>query len=75
MQKLQNEKNSFSEPQIWKIIHQIALGLRSLHGNKYAHRDLKPENILITLDGQYKISDFGSATSKFYETITNNVYI
>jgi serine/threonine protein kinase len=73
MMKLSNDKNSFTEPQIWKIIYHISLGLAAVHGSKSAHRDLKPENILITLDGTYKISDFGSATNKFYENINNNI--
>lgn len=73
MQKLCNEKNSFSEPQIWKIIYHIALGLKALHATRYAHRDLKPENVMVTLDGQYKICEFSSANNKFYENINNNV--
>lgn len=73
MMKLSNDKNSFTEPQIWKIIYHISLGLAVVHGNKCAHRDLKPDNILITMDGTYKISDFGSATNKFYDQINNNL--
>lgn len=54
------------------MMYHIALGLKSLHNNKYAHRDIKPENILITLDGSHKISDFACSTNKFYENINNN---
>jgi serine/threonine protein kinase len=71
MQNLSNEKNSFSEGQIWKIIYNISLGLSEIHGNKTAHRDICPENILTTIDGFYKICDFKSVTNKFYETVTN----
>ena len=62
-----------SETQIWRIALQIATGLNNLHEIKYAHRDLRPENILVTLEGQIKISDFSSATNRFYENINNHV--
>jgi len=73
MLTLSNEKNSFTEPQIWKIIYHLSLGLSHLHSSKISHRDLKPENIMITLDGNYKICDFNSASNKFYHTINNNI--
>ena len=62
-----------SETQIWRIALQIATGLNNLHEIKYAHRDLRPENILVTLEGQIKISDFSSATNRFYENINNHI--
>jgi serine/threonine protein kinase len=58
-----------------KIIQQLANGIKALHSLKYVHRDLKPENIFVTMDGQYKISEFTSATTKFYDVISNNVNI
>ena len=71
--KITSENNMISESQIWRIALQIATGLNSLHEIKYAHRDLRPENILVTLEGQIKISDFSSATNRFYENINNHV--
>lgn len=62
-----------SESQIWNIALQIATGLNSLHEIKYAHRDIRPENILVTLEGNIKLTDFSSATNRFYENINNHV--
>ncbi len=62
-----------SEYQIWRIALELVKGLNSLHHIKYAHRDLRPENILITLEGKIKISDFSSASNRFYENINNHV--
>jgi len=62
-----------SESQIWRIALQLAKGLNSIHNVKYAHRDLRPENILVNLEGQIKITDFSSATNRFYENIANHV--
>eukprot|EP00002_Diphylleia_rotans_P008712 TRINITY_DN1871_c0_g2_i6.p1 TRINITY_DN1871_c0_g2~~TRINITY_DN1871_c0_g2_i6.p1 ORF type:complete len:823 (+),score=134.63 TRINITY_DN1871_c0_g2_i6:137-2605(+) len=45
----------------YKLLHQLALGLRHLHNIKIVHRDLKPHNILLTMDWRPKISDMGFA--------------
>ena len=66
-------KNMILENQIWKIALNLANGLNAIHNLKYAHRDLKPENILVSLEGNYKISDFSSSTNRCYETINNHV--
>ena len=40
---------------------QLASALSYLHQHGIVHRDLKPENVLVSIDGQLKIADFGTA--------------
>ncbi|KAG5449532.1 Serine/threonine-protein kinase/endoribonuclease IRE2 [Clonorchis sinensis] len=45
-----------------QVVHQIILGVASLHQNGIVHRDLKPSNILITTCGndvRVVVGDFG----------------
>jgi serine/threonine protein kinase len=58
---------------IFKIAFNLSSGLKLIHSLKYAYRNLKPENILISLDGNFKISDFSSCTNRYYENINNHV--
>ena len=44
-----------------EIIHQLALGMQSVHDRGVIHRDLKPANVLMTMHGTPKITDFGLA--------------
>jgi eukaryotic-like serine/threonine-protein kinase len=44
-----------------RIIHQLALGMQSVHDRGVIHRDLKPANVLMTMQGTPKITDFGLA--------------
>ena len=48
---------------IWKIMLEMALGLKHIHDFGFIHLDLKPANVLITFEGVLKIADFGMATS------------
>lgn len=48
---------------VWKLFHEISMGLEYLHDKNIIHRDLKPENILIDAEGHVRISDFGLATT------------
>ena len=50
-----------SEPDIVRILSQVAGALVEAHERGLVHRDLKPENILITPAGMAKILDFGVA--------------
>ena len=72
MIKNHKDKTPFTEAQIYKIIYGIAIGIKSIHNNKYAHRDIRPENILIGNNDTMKICDFGSATNKLYDVINHN---
>lgn len=62
-------QNRLTEPEIIKIISDVAQGVASLHYLKppLLHRDLKVENILISASKgsskQFKLCDFGSAAS------------
>ena len=40
---------------------QLFKGLEHCHSQSVVHRDIKPSNLLVTLDGEVKIADFGSA--------------
>eukprot|EP00760_Papus_ankaliazontas_P028579 PhM_4_TR3782/c0_g1_i1/m.70904/K06632/WEE1; wee1-like protein kinase len=53
---------AWSEPELWDLLQQVALGLHALHARNIVHLDVKFENIYIkTVQGRrvYKIGDFG----------------
>jgi mitosis inhibitor protein kinase SWE1 len=54
-------KGRLDDFRIWKILLEIAEGLRHIHNNDYVHLDLKPANVFITFEGVLKIGDFGMA--------------
>ncbi|KAK9447724.1 kinase-like domain-containing protein [Limtongia smithiae] len=54
--------SKLDEWRVWKILIEIALGIRFIHESGYIHLDLKPANVLITFEGSLKIGDFGMAT-------------
>lgn len=59
---LKGYEGKIHEEEAWKIIHDVAKGLKALHShtpNPIIHQDIKPENILISDDGRYMITDFG----------------
>ena len=60
------------EEMAWKILVQMVLGLFECHHRpgKILHRDLKPENLLIDREGHVKITDFGLAVDRLYQTHT-----
>ncbi|KAL1922881.1 uncharacterized protein VTP21DRAFT_9257 [Calcarisporiella thermophila] len=49
------------ERRIWRILADLAKGLKHLHNSNIIHLDIKPANILIHKDGKLKIADFGMA--------------
>lgn len=49
------------ELRAWKMLLELAEGLRFLHQNDIIHLDLKPANVLVTIEGRLKIADFGTA--------------
>eukprot|EP00041_Stephanoeca_diplocostata_P023383 m.573243 g.573243 ORF g.573243 m.573243 type:complete len:559 (+) comp22278_c0_seq2:177-1853(+) len=58
-------KSKPQEKEILKIFRAVVKALAELHHNDppIVHRDIKPENVLI-VDGEFKLCDFGSATTK-----------
>ncbi|KAH7011521.1 kinase-like domain-containing protein [Ilyonectria destructans] len=46
---------------IFKVLHDLSLGLKEIHEAGFMHLDLKPANILVTFEGTLKIGDFGLA--------------
>uniref|UniRef100_A0A060TBM6 ARAD1D36278p n=1 Tax=Blastobotrys adeninivorans TaxID=409370 RepID=A0A060TBM6_BLAAD len=60
-----NEQGNISrldEWRVWKILIELALGVRYIHHCGFLHLDLKPANVFITFEGTLKIGDFGMAT-------------
>ena len=55
-------RNSLTERQICRIMHQLLSALKLVHAAGYAHRDVKPHNILVVaVEPQIrtKLADFG----------------
>ncbi|KNC97468.1 WEE protein kinase [Spizellomyces punctatus DAOM BR117] len=54
--------SSLDEYRTWRILSDIALGLKHIHELNLVHLDIKPGNIFITANGSLKIGDFGLAS-------------
>ena len=56
------------EDELIKIVNEVSKGLKGLHEKSISHRDLKIENILKGQDGNWKICDLGSSTTRQFNT-------
>lgn len=58
---LGQKKGKLSPAQTLKILMPVMDSLRAVHDEGIAHCDISPENIFLTMDGQVRLLDFGSA--------------
>ncbi|KAF2720091.1 kinase-like protein [Polychaeton citri CBS 116435] len=55
-------KGRLDDFRIWKILLELAQGVKSIHDANFIHLDLKPANVFIDWEGVLKIGDFGMAS-------------
>jgi mitosis inhibitor protein kinase SWE1 len=55
-------KGRLDDFRIWKILLELAQGVKSIHDADLIHLDLKPANVFIDWEGLLKIGDFGMAS-------------
>ncbi|CBZ30036.1 putative protein kinase [Leishmania mexicana MHOM/GT/2001/U1103] len=55
---------SLQPESVRRYLRDIARGLSYLHTANIVHCDIKPHNVLLAMDGQCKLSDFGSAIAR-----------
>ena len=65
------QDKTLPESMILQILSEITTALHKLHTSTppIIHRDIKIENILIGMDGNLKLCDFGSITTKKYPIV------
>lgn len=59
VQSLLDLPGSLPWPLVFRLAHQVALGMNFLHSQELMHHDLKPNNVLLNDDLNAKIADFG----------------
>lgn len=70
LDNLLEREGPLSPPRAVAIIHQIASALDAAHTAGVTHRDVKPQNILITGDDFAYLVDFGIASAKTDDKLT-----
>jgi serine/threonine-protein kinase len=58
-----DRRGALAEPEVRKILGQLAAALGYAHTRGVCHRDLKPSNIMLDRSGTLKLMDFGLAKS------------
>ncbi|CAK4004790.1 Mitosis inhibitor kinase wee1 [Lecanosticta acicola] len=56
-------KGRLDDFRIWKILLEMAQGVKTIHDAGFIHLDLKPANVFIDWEGLLKIGDFGMAST------------
>ncbi|KAF2785772.1 hypothetical protein K505DRAFT_368819 [Melanomma pulvis-pyrius CBS 109.77] len=59
----EGNKSRLDDFRIWKIMLEMASGVKHIHDSGFIHLDLKPANVFIDFGGSLKIGDFGLASS------------
>ncbi|XP_014669645.1 PREDICTED: serine/threonine-protein kinase Nek2-like [Priapulus caudatus] len=81
--KCKVNKKLLDEDFVWKILHQLALALRTCHrckvGRTVLHRDIKPANVFLDSTNDVKLGDFGLSRilahdSSFAKTFVGTPY-
>ncbi len=62
LSSLLQRKGSLSLPLTLSIAIAVLRGLQTAHDMGFVHRDVKPANILLDVNGDIKLTDFGTAT-------------
>lgn len=59
IKEMKKTNQKFSPDKVLFIMISTINALCEIHSNNIIHLDIKPQNFLISLNGNYKISDFG----------------
>lgn len=57
IQKTKDKHGKMNEEKVWKVLVEVANGLKYLHKGQHFHANLKPSNILVGKEGEVKLSD------------------
>ncbi|RLN77267.1 hypothetical protein BBJ28_00004751 [Nothophytophthora sp. Chile5] len=63
-------RSAANKLQMWRLLHQAALGLDYIHKKRVVHGDLKLNNILVVADGLAKLPDFGLSSVRTSSTLS-----
>ncbi len=64
IRKILDELTNFDLALVLRAAHNVAVGIRQLHGIGVAHQDVKPSNILGFEPRSWKVADLGSASRR-----------